>query len=341
MTSNGAPELAARRVRLSILAWNQYTDWPSLQAVGATVERLGFDGLWSWDHLYPIVGSPDGPIFEGYLTLAGWAAVTERIPLGLMVGANTFRNPALVGKLVTTLDHMTGGRAVAGLGGAWFETEHDAYGLEFGSSVGQRLDWLDEAARIVRGMLDGTRPSGTSRYATRAVRNEPPPLQRRLPMLIGGGGEKKTLATVARYADIWNVDGDLETIRHKDAVLRRWCTEVGRDEREIERMLGGGAIVVRRTAAEARRVVDGIRRVNVGWQGGPGLVGSPEQVAERLAPYLELGFRHFDFDYPAPFDLETLELLGTEVRAALDARLAELDRRPQSAGAADPDGIEA
>ncbi len=118
------------RVRLSILAWNQYTDWPSLQAVGATVERLGFDGLWAWDHLYPIRGSADGPIFEGYLTLAGWAAVTERIPLGLIVGAVTFRNPALVAKMATTLDHMTGGRIVVGLGGAWFEKEHEAFGLE-------------------------------------------------------------------------------------------------------------------------------------------------------------------------------------------------------------------
>ena len=315
---------AGRHVKLSILAWNQYTDWPALQAVGATVERLGFDALWSWDHLYPIVGSPDGPIFEGYMTLAGWAAVTSRIPLGLMVGANTFRNPTMVAKLVTALDHLSGGRAIAGLGGAWFEAEHEAYGIDFGSSVGQRLDWLDEAAGIVRGMLDGTRPSGTSRYAALEVRNDPPPLQAHLPILIGGGGEKKTLATVARYADIWNVDGDLETIRHKDEVLRRWCADLGRNEAAIERILGGGAIVVRRSEAEARRVVDEIRRVNVGWRDGPSLVGTPERVADVLAPYLALGFHHFDFDYPAPFDLETLELLGTEVRDRLDARLAAL-----------------
>jgi alkanesulfonate monooxygenase SsuD/methylene tetrahydromethanopterin reductase-like flavin-dependent oxidoreductase (luciferase family) len=314
----------APRLRLSILAWNQYTDWPSLQGVGATIERLGFDGLWSWDHLYPINGDPHGPAFEAYLTLAGWAAVTERIPIGLMVGANTFRNPALVAKMVTTLDHMTGGRMIAGLGGAWFETEHEDFGLEFGPWIGARLDWLDEAAMIVRGMLDGGRPSGRTHYAVREAVNEPPPLQSHLPIMIGGGGEKKTLATVARYADIWNVDGNVETIRHKDEVLRRWCAEVGRDESEIERMLGGGAVVVRRTAAEANRVADEIRRVNRGYEDGPELVGTPDAVAARLAPYLELGFHHFDFDYPPPFDVETLELLGTEVRGILDERLAAL-----------------
>src|SRR5512144_1869304 len=137
-------------------------------------------------------------------------------------------------------------------------------------------------------MLDGSRPSGTSRYGAREVRNDPPPLQRHLPILIGGGGEKKTLATVARYADIWNVDGDLETIRHKDAVLRRWCADLGRDERAIERTLGGGAIVVRRSDAEASRVVHEIRRVNVGWRDGPSLVGTPEHVAGVLSPYLAL-----------------------------------------------------
>ena len=321
MTGPSAPP----RVKLSILAWNQYTAWAPLRALGATIERLGFDGLWSWDHLYPINGDPHGPIFEAYLTLAGWAAVTERIRMGLMVGANTFRNPALVAKMVTTLDHMTGGRMVAGLGGAWFEQEHADYGIEFGPWIGARLDRMDEAAMIIRGMLDGTRPSGRRAYEVREAVNEPPPVQEHLPIMIGGGGEKKTLATVARYADIWNVDGDLETIRHKDEVLRRWCAEAGRDESAIERMLGGGAVVVRRSAAEAERVVAEIRRVNRGYE-GPELVGTPEQVAARLAPYLEIGFRHFDFDFPPPFDEETLQLLATEVRARLDARLAEITR---------------
>src|SRR3712207_6467586 len=125
------------QLKLGILAWPQYTDWESLERVGARVDELGYDSLWTWDHLYPIVGDPNGPIFEGWLTLAAWAHVTKRAPLGLMVGTNAFRNPALTAKMATTLDHISRGRAVLGIGGAWFETEHVAYGLDFGSGFGQ------------------------------------------------------------------------------------------------------------------------------------------------------------------------------------------------------------
>ena len=177
---------------------------------------------------------------------------------------------------------------------------------------------------IIRGMLDGTRPSGRKFYDTKAVINAPLPIQRHLPILIGGGGEKKTLATVARYGDIWNVWGDVPTIRRKDGILREWCATVGRDPDEIERTYNAGAAVVRRTRAEAEAVVAEIHRVNRGWDGELDLVATPAEAIEALAPYLELGFRHFMFDYPAPFDRETLELLATEVRPALDERLAAL-----------------
>src|ERR671915_477455 len=147
------------RLKLGILAWPQYTDWESLERVGARVDQLGYDSLWTWDHLYPIVGSHEGPMFEGWLTLAAWAERTERATIGLMVGANTFRNPALVAKMATTLDHISGGRAVLGIGAAWFETEHVAYGIEYGSGAPERLRWLGQALPIMRGMLDGTRPT--------------------------------------------------------------------------------------------------------------------------------------------------------------------------------------
>ncbi len=309
------------RVKLGLLVWPQYTDWASLRDAGAAVDNLGLDSLWTWDHLYPIVGSPEGPEFEGYMTLAGWAGVTNRVSLGLLVGANTFRNPALVVKMVTTLDHISGGRAILGLGGAWFQLEHAAFGFNFGSSTGERLDWLDEAAMIVRGMLDGTRPSGMHVYATSMVRNDPPPVQKRLPFLIGGGGERKTLATVARYADIWNVGGEVETLRHKDQVLRRWCHEVGRNGDEIERTLLPGMVVVRRTEREVKQVVDHIRRLNRGWDEEPEQAGTPEQLVERLAPYLDIGFHSMYFDFPAPFDRETLELLASQVRPGLELRV--------------------
>ena len=288
---------------------------------GALIDSLGFDYLWTWDHLYPIKGFHEGPIFEGYMTLAGWAAVTKTARIGLLVGANPFRNPALVAKTVTALDHLSGGRAILGIGGAWFATEHAAFGIDFGSSVGERLEWLDEAVMIMRGMLDGTRPSGREHYAVRDVVNNPPPVQSHLPILVGGGGERKTLATVARYADMWNVGGDVDAVRHKDEVLRRWCRELGRNSDEIERTLGAGAIVLRHDADEARGVAYGMVRNNLHWNGGPELVGTPEEIVERLAPFLELGFHTIGLDLPTPHDHETLHLIRDELAPALEARL--------------------
>ncbi len=309
-------------MKLGALVWPQYTDWPSLRDTGVLVDRLGYDSIWTWDHLYPIVGDPKGPIFEGYLTLAGWAENTENVRLGLMVGANTFRNPALVVKMVTTLDHMSGGRMNLGIGGAWFETEHTAFGLNFGSGFGERLDWFDESVELMRAMLPGGPASARGRfYAAKEVVNNPPPVQDHLPILIGGSGERKTLATVARYADAWNTGGDLERVRHKDEVLRRWCDEVGRDESEIERTLQTSIPIIRDTEAEARKVAATMTERNQGWNGmeDEGPFGPPELVAEAWAPYLELGFEHLYIDCPAPFDHETLERLVREVKPMLES----------------------
>jgi alkanesulfonate monooxygenase SsuD/methylene tetrahydromethanopterin reductase-like flavin-dependent oxidoreductase (luciferase family) len=309
-------------VKLGALVWPQYTDWNSLRDTGALVDRLGYDSLWTWDHLYPIVGDPDGPMFEGYLTLASWAENTERVGLGLMVGANTFRNPALVVKMVTALDHMSGGRMTLGIGGAWFETEHTAFGIDFGSGFGERLDRLDEAVELMRAMLPGGPASARGPvYAAKDVLNNPPPVQKHLPILIGGSGERKTLATVARYADGWNTGGDLERVKHKDEVLRRWCDEVGRDESEIERTLQGGCPIIRDSEEEARKVAAAMAERNRGWPGPrDGPFGPPELVVERWGPYLDLGFKHINADCPAPFDHETLERLAREVKPALDSR---------------------
>ncbi len=307
-------------IKIGALCWNQYTDWASLREAGIRADQLGYDDLWTWDHLYPIVGSPDGPIFEGYLTLAAWAEATSRVGLGLMVGANTFRNPALVAKTITTLDHISGGRAWLGIGGAWFETEHTAYGIPFGHSPGERLNWLDEAVGIMRGMLHGEEPSGSKFYAAKRVRNDPPPVQRRLPIIIGGGGERKTLRTVAKYADACNIGGSAANVRHKDEVLRRHCEEVGRDESEIERTTGTGVIIIRDDPAEAQRVFEETFARNGKaklWSNQR--VGTPEQVAEQLRPYVEIGFRHFDVGFPAPYDVETMERMITEVKPRLEA----------------------
>jgi alkanesulfonate monooxygenase SsuD/methylene tetrahydromethanopterin reductase-like flavin-dependent oxidoreductase (luciferase family) len=306
-------------VRLGALCWNQYTDWPSLLAAGLRAETLGFDSLWTWDHLYPIVGSSDGPILEGWLTLAAWAQATERIRVGLMVGANTFREPSLTAKMATTLDHISGGRATLGIGGAWFEEEHIAYGLEFGDGFPERLRWLGEALPILRGMLRGDTPTAKGpRYQTRAVRNDPLPVQKRLPLLIGGGGEQVTLKLVARYADANNLGGGIEQVTRKEAILLRHCETVGRDPAEIERTTGLGVVVIRDSREEARKVFEATFARNgqaEPWKNQP--VGTPEDVAAFIAPFLEIGYRHVIGGFPSPYDEESMTRLATEVRVLL------------------------
>jgi len=311
-------------LKLGALCWNQYTDWPSLLEAGRRADRLGFDSLWTWDHLYPIVGDEHGPIFEGYLALAAWAQATERATVGLMVGANPFRNPALTAKMATTLDHISGGRAYLGVGGAWFESEHRGFGLEFGASPGERLRWLAEALPVMRGMLRGEESSATGpRYSVRDVRNDPPPLQRRLPLLVGGGGEKVTLKLVARFADANNVGGGIDNVRRKEEILRQHCAAVGRDESEIERTANLGPLIIRNTREEALDALRTIFAANGGAQTWSSRtpdqqpLGPPEAIAEILAPYLELGYRHLIAGFPAPYDEETMVRLAEEVRPLL------------------------
>ena len=305
-------------VRAGVLVWNQYTTWPAMRDAALDAERLGYHSLWTWDHLYPILGSPDGPMLEGYMVLGGWSQVTERVTLGLMVGANTFRNPGLVVKQVTTLDHLSNGRAVLGIGAAWFELEHTAFGIDFGRSIGERLDRLDEAVALMHGMLHGDDATASGvHYHARGVRNDPAPLQRRLPILIGGTGERKTLQTVARYADAWNAAMiSPEEAREKDAILRRWCDEVGRDPDEIERTISLGPILIRDDPAEAARAVQHIRDHNRGTERAFA-TGSAAELAERWQGYVDAGFRHILFHLAPPYDTETLVRFVTEVIPAL------------------------
>jgi alkanesulfonate monooxygenase SsuD/methylene tetrahydromethanopterin reductase-like flavin-dependent oxidoreductase (luciferase family) len=311
--------------RLGVLLWSQATDWPSFEAAARRVDALGYEHLWTWDHLYAIFGDPYQPIFEGYATLAAWAKVTERTRLGLLVGANTFRNPGLVAKLVTTLDHISGGRAIAGIGGAWMEREHTEYGIEFGSGFGERLTWLDEAVGAMRGMFDGETVSSPAagRYRFRDLRMLPGPIQEHLPIMIGGSGERKTLRTVATYADMWNAMGSVEKLSHKLDVLRRHCDEVGRDVGHIELTVGCKPII-RDTEDEARRVwasqmehnrtpMTNVERDDTFW------VGTPQQVADEMIARRRLGFTTFIAELAAPFDDETLERWIGEVKPMVDA----------------------
>ena len=310
--------------KYGILLWNQATDWPSYAAAVRRLEELGYDHLWAWDHLYAIFGDPYQPIFEGWSSLVAAAGLTKKLRLGLLVGANTFRNPGLQAKLAATLDHVSDGRAILGVGGAWMEPEHTAGGIEFGSGFGQRLDWLDESVGAMRTLLDGgsvtSEPGG--HYDFRGLRHHPLPIQKRLPIMIGGSGEKKTLRTVAKYADLWNAMGTLELMTHKVEVLKAHCEAVGRDVSEIEFTLGIKA-TIRDSDAEADKVwkaamehnrtpLSDLENDDTFWN------GTPEQLAEKLAPYVELGFHTIISEQPAPYDDETLERLIGQVKPLVD-----------------------
>jgi alkanesulfonate monooxygenase SsuD/methylene tetrahydromethanopterin reductase-like flavin-dependent oxidoreductase (luciferase family) len=304
-------------LRFGVLAWPQYTDWQSLLRVGRRVEELDYDALWTWDHPYPIRGDDRGPSFEGYMALAGWAGATEHVTLGHMVSANPLRSPAMLAKIVTTLDHMSNGRAILGIGAGWNVAEFEAFGVEPGASMGERIDWLDEAVGLMRAMFDGTEPPPAGEhYGSPAIQNAPRPIQRRLPILIGGKGKRKTLRTVARYADRWATFGELDVVRDAEATLRRWCDEVGRDPAEITYVFSAEASVLRDSESEARRVAQDIGRHNGGWE-GPGQAWTPARLAEKLAPYVQLGFREIYLDMPAPYDDETLARFVGEVKPML------------------------
>jgi alkanesulfonate monooxygenase SsuD/methylene tetrahydromethanopterin reductase-like flavin-dependent oxidoreductase (luciferase family) len=310
--------------RYGILLWNQATDWPSYAAAVRRLEELGYDHLWAWDHLYAIFGDPYQPIFEGWSSLVAASGMTTRMRLGLLVGANTFRNPGLVAKTATTLDHVSGGRAILGIGGAWMEPEHTAHGIEFGTGFGQRLDWLDESVAAMRKLLDGeevtSEPGGHYRFDH--LRHQPLPLQGHLPIMIGGSGEKKTLRTVAKYADIWNGMGPLDYMAHKVEVLKGHCEAVGRDPSEIEFTLGikatirdseSEAVKVWKAAMEHNRTpLANLEGDSTFWN------GTPEQLAEKLAPYVALGFETIISEQPAPYDDETLERLIGQVKPLVD-----------------------
>ena len=306
-------------VKPGILLWSQAAAWDEMLDAAKLVDRLGYAHLWTWDHVYAIFGDPYQPIFEGWSLLNAWARETEQTRLGLLVGANTFRNPGIVAKTVATLDHASGGRAILGIGGAWMEPEHTAHGIDFGSGFGQRLDWLDESVGAMRRMLDGetvtSEPGG--HYAFADVRHSPLPVQKHLPIMIGGSGEKKTLRTVARSADMWNAMGSIEKMTHKIDVLRGHCDAVGRDIADIEFTLGV-KLTIRDSEAEADRVWKAAMANNrtpladvadddTFWN------GTVEQIADRMRPYVDLGFRTVISEQPAPYDTETLERFVGEV----------------------------
>ena len=307
-------------MRVGAAFWVQRTDWASLREAVVAAEAAGADDLWIDDHLLTDEGDADDPKLEGWSTVAAVAAVTNRARLGLLVAANTFRNPGLTAKIATTVDHISGGRLNLGIGGGWFAEEHEAFGIEFGSGFGERLDRLAESVEIIRRLLDGERFSFDGRfYRLHDALAAPRPVQPHLPILVGGSGPQKTLRIVARHADLWNAYGTPESLTATDAILRERCNEVGRDEAEIERTVNLN-VVVRSTRAEAERVWETYATTHRPREGeGRLVVGGPvDEVAATLVEYARVGFRHPILIFRSPWDLETIGSLGA-IREAVAA----------------------
>jgi len=304
---------ARHPVRIGAAFWVQRTDWPSLRDAVRAADDAGADDLWIDDHLLADEGRDRfDPKLEGWATLAAVAAVTSRARLGHLVVANTFRNPGLTAKLTTTLDHISGGRAILGIGGAWFDEEHDAFGLEFGTGFGERLDRLAEAVPLIRRLLDGERVTHEGRfYRFHDAVCTPRPIQSHVPILIGGSGPTKTLPLVARSADLWNAYGSPESVAASDVVLRERCREVGRDADEIERTVNLNVMVRRSSAVAEREWRPYVEQHRPRKNEGQLAVGGPlGDVAERLAAYARVGFRHPILIFRSPWDLETIRSIG-------------------------------
>lgn len=285
--------------------------------IATTAERAGFDSLWVMDHFYQIgaVGPRTDPMLEAYTLLAAIAARTSRIHLGAMVTGVTYRNPALLAKMITTLDVISKGRAILGIGAAWNEDEHRGYGFDF-PPIKERMDRLEEALQICRSMFTKESPSFQGRYyRLDEALNFPRPLQPGGPrILVGGGGERRTLKLVAKYADMCNVFGDVEIVRHKMQVLRQHCESIGRDPAEILKTRLG-ALIIAPTQAEAERVIAAVRaQTSMDEERFRGffIAGGPDAVAEQIQAYLDAGLDGLVFSETMrdPEDLESVALAG-------------------------------
>jgi F420-dependent oxidoreductase-like protein len=310
-------------IRFGVHSGQQNTSFDDYRDIWLRSEELGFDWVSAFDHFRPILSDPTGPQFEGLTMLSAMAAHTSRVRCGMLVLGVTYRHPAVVANLAATIDHVSHGRLELGMGAAWFELEHDQYGIPF-PRIGVRMDMLDEACRIMRSLwTQETTTFEGKHFQLKDARLEPKPVQERLPLVIGGSGERRTLRIVAEHGDIWNsFFGDLDQYRHKLDVLAGHCADVGRDPADVRKSLNFRAVL----DEDEQAAQDRAHQIF----GGPPpervrnmlIIGTPEQCVERLRPYADLGVGDFLLSALPPVDWQTIELVAQQVAPTVKAAVA-------------------
>ncbi|HIG40575.1 MAG: LLM class F420-dependent oxidoreductase [bacterium] len=265
----------------------RFSFWPQpsqsfeiMQKLGHHVEQSSWDGIWLADHFMPDAKDTSSPMPEAWTTLAGLAATVPRVRLGTLVTGNTYRHPAVLAKMAATVDHISGGRLVLGLGSGWQENEHKKYGIDF-HTVNGRLRRLEEACQVIKALFtEGSASYQGQFYRLDEAPLEPKPVQAKLPLLIGGGGEKVTLRITAQYADEWNVWGTVDTLKHKMAILDQHCNEIGRDPENIQRS-AVALLFLSDDASFVKKMRDNVARATI--------AGSVSEVRDIIAAYQEIG----------------------------------------------------
>lgn len=315
------PSHPAGEVRFGIHAGQQHSTFEAYLGLWKAVEDLGFDWASVFDHFLPIQSDPEGPCFDGLTLLSALAAHTRTIRCGVIVVGVTYRHPAVLANIAATIDHVSGGRLELGMGAAWYQMEHEEYGIAF-PSIGRRISMLGEALEIVRSLWTEHRTDFKGRYfQLREALCEPKPVQSPHPPLwVGGAGEKRTLRVVAESADGWNTFFmPLDAYQHKLDVLAEHGRALGRDVGDIRKQLVVQAVIADNEVDLQRRLerLAQTRRVDPERLRATALVGTPEQCVERLLPYVRLGVGDFLIGARPPADLETLELIAKQVAPAV------------------------
>jgi F420-dependent oxidoreductase-like protein len=303
-------------IRFGFQTGQQNIAWPELLALWQECEALGFDSGWNFDHFIPIFSDPAGPCLEAWTMLGALAAHTSRLRIGTMVTGNTYRHPAVLAKMATTIDIISGGRLNFGLGAGWFELEHRAYDIAF-PQTRDRLHMLDEALHVITQLWTETQPRYTGKYyQLRDAYFQPKPVQQpHPPIMIGAAGEKVALRIVAKHADMWNTFGPPEVFRHKIGVLRAHCARVRRNVDDIEKSV----LISLTFAADHREAERAIQTMAARWNITPDaaktrmLVGGARDIIKQIEAYIEVGVTHFILMLSPPVDHAGLEAFARTV----------------------------